>query len=68
MINHPLLKVNDELFIIKKILDVSYESLGTEWNALSPLNKTFKKDNKVFFCELIEEIEFAIEDVENLTI
>lgn len=68
MINNPIIKVNDELFIIKRILDVAYEPLGPEWNALSPLHKTFKRDNKIFFCELIEEIEFTMENVENPTI
>jgi hypothetical protein len=66
MINKGMVRINDELFIIKLILDEKYEPLGSNWNALLPLNKTFKKDGKIFFCELIEEVETIEENVENL--
>ena len=61
-----MVRINDELFLIKLILDEKYESLGPDWNTLTSLNKTFKKDGKVFFCELIEEVETIEENVENL--
>ena len=60
-----MIKVNDDLLLIKLILDESYVELGKEWNQISSLNRTFKKDNKVFFCELIEEVETIEEEVVN---
>jgi len=47
MISKGMIRVNDELFIVKTILDEKYEPLGPDWNALSPSHKTFKKDGKV---------------------
>jgi hypothetical protein len=65
MINNPLIRVNDDLLIVKRVMDEAYTELGKEWNKISPLNRTFKKDNKVFFCELVEEAETIEETVEN---
>ena len=61
-----MVRINDELFIIKLILDEKYEPLGPDWNGLTPLNKTFKKDGKLFFCEQIVDVEIIEENVENL--
>ena len=65
MIISPLIRVNDDLLLIKRIMGEPYVELNKDWNQISPLNRTFKKDNKVFFCELIEDIEFTVENVEN---
>jgi hypothetical protein len=65
MISKGMIRINDELFIVKTILDEKYEPLGPDWNALSPSNKTFKKDGKVFFCEQIMDVEIIEENVEN---
>jgi hypothetical protein len=65
MISKGMIRVNDELFIVKTILDEKYEPLGPDWNALSPSHKTFKKDGKVFFCEQIMDVEIIEENVEN---
>ena len=60
-----MIKVNEDLLLIKLIMDVEYEPLAPEWNKISPLYRTFKKENKLFFCELIEEIETIEDTVEN---
>jgi hypothetical protein len=65
MINNPLIRVNDDLLIVKRIMDEAYIELSNDWKQISPLNRTFKKDNKVFFCELIEEAEIIEGTVEN---
>ena len=44
---------------------VEYESLAPEWNKISPLHRTFKREDKLFFCELVEEAEIVDETVEN---
>ncbi len=60
-----IIKINDDLFLIKRIMSDSYESLGPDWNQISPNHKTFKKDGKLFFCELIEIIE-EIEETDSV--
>lgn len=66
-----MIKVNDSLFLIKLILNEAYDILGSEWNQILPGYKTFKKDGKVFFCEVVEELEFvdielAVEEDNNI--
>lgn len=67
MINNPMIKVNDDLFLVHRTMSEGYESLGPEWNKISPLYRTFKQNGRLFFCELVEEIEIIEEPVENPT-
>jgi hypothetical protein len=50
-----LIKVNEDLFLVKRTTGSHYEQFASLWNELSPNHKTFKKDNRMYFCELIEE-------------
>lgn len=58
-----MIKINDDLFLIKLMMNESYKSLGPEWNQISPNHKTFKKDGKLFFCEIVEELEIIEDEV-----
>ena len=68
MIHHGMLRIGDNLYLIKHVLNESYENVGTQWNEIDKFNRTFKKDGKVYFCEQIEEAITIDEDVENPTI
>lgn len=59
------IRVNDDLLIVKRVMAAGYESLAPEWNKISPLHRTFKREDKLFFCELVEEAEIVNEAVEN---
>lgn len=61
---HGLLKINDELFTIKRITNLQCESLASKWNNISPKYKTFKKNERLYFCELVEELIPIEEDLE----
>lgn len=50
-----MLKIGDSLYLVKLILNEDDDALAQEWNKMSELNRTFKRDNKMYFCELIEE-------------
>lgn len=55
-----IIEVKDNLFKVKKIVPIRDETkdhnkISAAWTELNPLNKLFKKDNNLFFCELIEE-------------
>jgi hypothetical protein len=65
MINKGMIKVNDDLLLIKYIMAAGYESLAPEWNKISLLYRTFKREDKLFFCEIIEEAITVEETVEN---
>lgn len=56
-----IIKVNEDLFIIKRITSEYYEQFATIWNEMSEEHKTFKKDGRMYFCERIEEAQI-IED------
>jgi hypothetical protein len=56
-----MIKVNDELFLIKRTTNELYERFASLWNKISINHKTFKKDGRMYFCELIEEAQI-IED------
>jgi hypothetical protein len=56
-----IIKVNDELFLIKRITNEIYERFASLWNETSIDHKTFKKDGRMYFCERIEEAQI-IED------
>ena len=59
------IRVNEDLLIIKRVMAAEYESLAPEWNKISLLHKTFKREDKLYFCELVEEAEIVNEAVEN---
>lgn len=65
MINKGMIKVNDDLLLIKHTMNVGYESLAPEWNKISPLYRTFKREDKLFFCEIIEDAIVIEETVGN---
>jgi hypothetical protein len=50
-----MLKIGDSLYLVRHILSEDYDAVAQEWNKMSELNKTFKRDSKMYFCELIEE-------------
>jgi hypothetical protein len=56
-----MIKVNDDLFLIKRTTNELYERFASLWNETSINHKTFKKDGRMYFCELIEEAQI-IED------
>lgn len=62
-----IIRINGDLYIVRRNMSAEYESLGPEWNQISPLHKTFKQNDRLFFCELIEEAEIVEEVVENPT-
>lgn len=55
MIHKGMLKIGDSLYLVRYILSEDYDAVAQEWNKMSELNKTFKRDSKMYFCELIEE-------------
>jgi hypothetical protein len=55
MIHKGMLKIGDSLYLVRHILSEDYDAVAQEWNKMSELNKTFKRDNKMYFCELIED-------------
>lgn len=56
-----IIKVNDDLFLIKRTTNEWYEQFASLWNEISVEHKTFKKDGRMYFCERIEEAQI-IED------
>ena len=56
-----MIKVNDDLFLIKRATNELYERFASLWNEISINHKTFKKDGRMYFCERIEEAQI-IED------
>jgi hypothetical protein len=56
-----MIKVNDELFLIKRATNELYERFASLWNEMSVNHKTFKKEGRMYFCERIEEAQI-IED------
>lgn len=59
------IRVNDDLLIVKRVMNTSYESLAPEWNKISPLHRTFKREDKLYFCEIVEDAQVIEEAVEN---
>jgi hypothetical protein len=55
MIHKGMLKIGDSLYLVRHILSEDYDAVAQEWNKMNELNKTFKRDSKMYFCELIEE-------------
>jgi hypothetical protein len=60
-----IIKVNDELFLIKRTTNEMYESAASTWNEMSINHKTFKKEGRMYFCELIEEAQIVEENINN---
>ena len=60
-----IIKINDDLLIVRHTMNAEYEILGPEWNKISSLYRTFKQGGRLFFCELIEEAIIINENVEN---
>jgi hypothetical protein len=58
-----IIKINDELFLIKYIFSDEYEKLAYEWNNIIPQNRAFKKEGKLYLCEVIEEAIVIEDDV-----
>ncbi len=52
---NQIIKINDELFLIKRIAGEHYMRFAHLWNEISSMHKTFKKDGQMYFCELIED-------------
>jgi hypothetical protein len=52
---NQIIKINDDLFLVKRITGEHYTNYAFLWNELSNNHKTFKKDNQIYFCEILEE-------------
>lgn len=52
---NQIIKINDELFLVKRITGEHYGQFAHLWNELSSNHRTFKKENQMYFCEVIEE-------------
>ncbi len=68
MVHHGILKIGETLYLIKHILNDSYEPVASKWNEMDRLHKTFKRDGRMYFCEQVEEAITVDENVENPTI
>ena len=71
---HNVLKIGDDLFLVKRRISIIYEPLASEWNEISPNYRTFKKNNDLYLCELVEDAiieenviveEAVVENLEN---
>ena len=52
---NQIIRVNDELFLVKHMTGLHYESAAKEWNNIDSNNRSFKQNNMMYFCEIIEE-------------
>jgi hypothetical protein len=59
-----IIKINDELFLVKYIFKDEYEKLAFEWNHITPENRAFKKEGKLYLCEIIQEAIIIEDDVD----
>jgi len=57
------IRLQDELFLIKRTAGETYARFAHLWNEMSPNHKTFKKENRMYFCELIEEAQ-VVEEIQ----
>lgn len=62
---NQIIKVNDDLLLVKYTTSVGYESSAKKWNALSEHNRSFKQGNLMYFCEMIEEANIIEEEFTN---
>jgi hypothetical protein len=58
-----IIRVGEELFLVKYNLRDEYGDLALEWNKIGPERRSFKKDGRLYLCEVIEEATI-IEDEE----
>lgn len=49
------IKIGDEMFQIIRTTNMLYEPLIQKWNEASPNHRTFKKDERLYFCITIED-------------
>lgn len=57
-----IINVNGELFLIKMSVKDEYEQLAFEWNKIGPERRSFKKDGRLYLCEVIEEATLVEEE------
>ena len=50
-----IIRVGEELFLVKHNIRDEYEELALEWNKISSEKRSFKKDGRLYLCEVIEE-------------
>lgn len=58
-----IINIGEELFLIKMTLRDEHEQLALEWNRIGSEKRSFKKDGRLYLCEVIEEATI-IEDKE----
>jgi hypothetical protein len=58
-----IIRVGEELFLVKYNLRDEYGDLALEWNKIGSERRSFKKDGRLYLCEVIEEATI-IEDEE----
>jgi hypothetical protein len=61
MINN-IVSIGEELFLIKYNLRDEYEQLAFEWNKIGPERRSFKRDGRLYLCEVIEEATIVKEE------
>ncbi len=57
-----IVNIGDELFIIRHNLRDEYEQLAFEWNKIGPERRSFKRDGRLYLCEVIEEATIVKEE------
>ena len=50
-----IIRVGEELFLVKINLRDEYEELALEWNRTGHEKRSFKKDGRLYLCEVVEE-------------
>jgi hypothetical protein len=58
-----IIRVGEELFLVKHNIRDEYNELALEWNKIGPEKRSFKRDGRLYLCEVIEEATI-IEDEE----
>jgi hypothetical protein len=57
-----LINVNGELFMVKMSVRDEHEQLAFEWNKIGPEKRSFKRDGRLYLCEVIEEATIVKEE------
>lgn len=57
-----IINVNGELFLIKLSVKDEHEQLAFEWNKIGPERRSFKRDGRLYLCEVIEEATIVEEE------
>lgn len=50
-----IIRVGEELFLVKYNIRDEYNELALEWNKIGPEKRSFKRDGRLYLCEVIEE-------------